>query len=162
MSDAPPCDLCATDGGEVLWRNGKLRVVAVDSAEGKDYRGFCRVVWNTHVREMSDLSDADKSLIMTVVFCVETALQKALSPQKMNLASLGNMTPHVHWHVIPRFANDPTFPNAIWAPQRASLPAPQPEAQPAVAPDAHVIDTLKAHDSAGAWKRAVREALDNL
>jgi diadenosine tetraphosphate (Ap4A) HIT family hydrolase len=151
---AAGCDLCATEGGEVLWRNGKLRVVAVDGADGKDYTGFCRVVWNTHVKEMSDLSVADKSLIMSVVFCVEAALQKSLSPQKMNLASLGNMTPHVHWHVIPRFASDPTFPNAIWAPR----PAPQ----PAVAPGAHVIDTLKAHDSAGAWKRAVREALDNL
>lgn len=144
------CDLCTGDGGEVLWRDAKLRVVAVNGADGEDYPGFCRVVWNTHVKEMSDLSEADKSLIMSVVFCVESALQKALAPQKMNLASLGNMTPHVHWHVIPRFATDPTFPNAIWAARRA------------VAPDSHVIDTLKAHDSAGTWKRAVREALDNL
>jgi diadenosine tetraphosphate (Ap4A) HIT family hydrolase len=147
---AAGCDLCATDGGEILWLGDKLRVVAVEGAEGKDYPGFCRVVWNAHVKEMGDLSDADKSLIMSVVFCVESALKKTLEPTKMNLASLGNMTPHVHWHVIPRFAGDPTFPNAIWAPRRT------------VAPGDHVIDTLKAHDSAGAWKRAVREALDNL
>jgi diadenosine tetraphosphate (Ap4A) HIT family hydrolase len=33
----------------------------------------------------------------------------------VNLASLGNITPHLHWHVIPRFADDPHFPNPIWA-----------------------------------------------
>jgi diadenosine tetraphosphate (Ap4A) HIT family hydrolase len=43
----------------------------------------------------------------------------------MNLASLGNMTPHVHWHVIPRFRDDRHFPTPVWAvPQRvATVPA---------------------------------------
>jgi len=43
---------------------------------------------------------------------------------KMNLASLGNMTPHVHWHVVPRFADDRHFPNPIWAaPKRERGPS---------------------------------------
>jgi diadenosine tetraphosphate (Ap4A) HIT family hydrolase len=49
------------------------------------------------------------------VFCVEAALRPSLNPDKINLASLGNMTPHLHWHVIPRYANDATFPKPIWA-----------------------------------------------
>jgi diadenosine tetraphosphate (Ap4A) HIT family hydrolase len=151
VTSAANCDLCVTDGGQTLWRNDKLRVVAVEGAEGRDYPGFCRVVWNAHVKEMSDLPDADKSLIMAAVFRVETALRAALTPEKINLASLGNMTPHVHWHVIPRYTHDATFPKPIWAARTS-----------AVAPGEDVIDTLKAHESAGAWKRAVREALDNL
>jgi diadenosine tetraphosphate (Ap4A) HIT family hydrolase len=52
---------------------------------------------------------------MRVVFAVESALRELLKPDKINLASLGNMTPHVHWHVIPRFGNDPHFPQSVWS-----------------------------------------------
>jgi hypothetical protein len=37
-----------------------------------------------------------------------------LGAEKVNLASLGNQVPHLHWHVIPRFKDDPHFPFAIW------------------------------------------------
>ena len=56
------------------------------------------------------------------MLAVEAALRELLHPDKINLASLGNMTPHLHWHVIPRFRDDPHFPNAIWsAPLRPAL-----------------------------------------
>ena len=42
-------------------------------------------------------------------------MRQVLNPTKINLASLGNMTPHLHWHVIPRFADDVNFPNPVWA-----------------------------------------------
>ncbi len=84
------------------------------------YPGFCRVIWRVHVAEMTDLAPAGRHHLMELVFGVETALRQALRPTKINLASLGNQVPHVHWHVIPRFADDATFPDAIWAaPRRA-------------------------------------------
>ncbi len=62
---------------------------------------------------------------MAVVFEVEDAVRDVMQPDKVNLASLGNKTPHMHWHVIPRFKRDRTFPDAIWAPsQRESLAHP--------------------------------------
>ena len=45
---------------------------------------------------------------------VEDALRAVLAPAKINLASFGNMTPHLHWHVIPRFADDAHFPQPVW------------------------------------------------
>ena len=45
-------ELCAADGGELLYHDAKLRIVLVNDA---DYPGFCRVIWNAHVREMTDL-----------------------------------------------------------------------------------------------------------
>jgi diadenosine tetraphosphate (Ap4A) HIT family hydrolase len=51
---------------------------------------------------------------MHVVFAVERALRKTLAPVKINLATLGNMVAHVHWHIIPRFADDPHFPQPVW------------------------------------------------
>ena len=105
------CELCETAGGEILWQNAELRVVLVDDA---DYPGFCRVIWNSHVTEMTDLAAPQEQRLMQAVFAVEQVLREVLHPDKINLASLGNMTPHLHWHVIPRFADDPHFPNPIW------------------------------------------------
>jgi diadenosine tetraphosphate (Ap4A) HIT family hydrolase len=57
------------------------------------------------------------------VFAVEAALRRSLAPDKVNVASLGNQIPHVHWHVIPRFADDSHFPQPVWcAPQRDASP----------------------------------------
>jgi diadenosine tetraphosphate (Ap4A) HIT family hydrolase len=51
-----------------------------------------------------------------------------MGADKMNLASLGNQTPHVHWHVVPRFRDDRHFPGPIWAtPKRAHAPNPERE-----------------------------------
>ncbi len=109
------CPLCAGDGGEVLWRDGFCRVVWVDDA---DYPGFCRVILNDHVGEMTDLPIPGRRRLMDVVLTVEATLREALNPDKINLASLGNVVPHLHWHVIPRFADDRHFPDAVWAPPR--------------------------------------------
>lgn len=111
------CELCEGDGGDVLWRDERCRVVAVDDA---GYPGFCRVIWNAHVNEMTDLSEGERAHLLHVVLAVEATVRELVQPQKINLASLGNMTPHLHWHVVPRFRDDPHFPNAVWsAPLRA-------------------------------------------
>jgi len=109
---ANACDLCDGDGGQLLFKNDRYRVVLVDEAA---YPGFCRVVWNGHVKEMSDLAAADRSAIMSAVWAVEAAVREVMQPEKINLASLGNMTPHVHWHVIPRYLDDAHFPSPVWA-----------------------------------------------
>lgn len=115
------CELCATAGGTVLWQDARCRVVLVNEP---GYPGFCRVIWKAHVREMSDLDAAEHTHCMRVVFAVERVLRKIMNPDKINLASLGNMVAHVHWHIIPRFGDDPHFPQPIWAArQRADPPA---------------------------------------
>lgn len=80
---------------------------------------LCRVVWRTHVREMTDLAHSEQHDLLDIVLGVETVLRTLLRPAKMNVASLGNIVPHLHWHVIPRFLDDPYFPDSIWStPQR--------------------------------------------
>jgi diadenosine tetraphosphate (Ap4A) HIT family hydrolase len=114
------CELCEQSGGETLWRDRRCRVVLVDDP---DYPGFCRVIWQGHVREMTDLSSGDRAHFMSVVFAVEETLRELMKPDKINLASLGNLTPHLHWHVIPRFVDDKHFPGPIWgAAARESSP----------------------------------------
>ena len=105
------CELCDQPGGTVFWRDERCRAVRV---EEPGYPGFCRVIWNAHVAEMTDLAQDDLAHFMRIVFALEAALRAQLKPDKINLASLGNMTPHLHWHVIPRFRDDAHFPNPIW------------------------------------------------
>jgi diadenosine tetraphosphate (Ap4A) HIT family hydrolase len=95
----------------VLWRDAQLRVVSVDDA---DYPGYVRVIWRSHVREWSDLPPADRARLLDVVYVVEQAMRATLRPDKINLASLGNVVPHLHWHVIPRYIDDAHFPHPIW------------------------------------------------
>ena len=106
------CDACSNTGGELLWNSDLCRVVLVDDP---DYPGFCRVILNQHIKEMTDLDANHQIMLMQSVFAVEAAVREALNPDKINLGSLGNKTPHVHWHVIPRFLDDPHFPESIWS-----------------------------------------------
>jgi diadenosine tetraphosphate (Ap4A) HIT family hydrolase len=121
--DGETCELCATSGGTVLWETAACRVVRIDEPH---YPGFCRVIWNRHVREMTDLSPPEREQLMNVVFAVEQVVRDLFAPDKINLASLGNMTPHLHWHVIPRWRGDRHFPEPIWGEVRSETPAAQP------------------------------------
>ena len=105
------CLLCDTDGGQLVWRGAKLRVIRADEA---GFPAFYRVVWNAHVAEFSGLSSADRQHCMDAVTVVEQALRDHLAPTKINLAALGNMVPHLHWHVIARFDWDSHFPAPVW------------------------------------------------
>jgi diadenosine tetraphosphate (Ap4A) HIT family hydrolase len=115
-----PCPLCHEDGGAVVWRDDALRVVL---AGEPDVPGFTRVIANTHAAEMSDLSPATREHIMRVVFRIEEIVRVVFSPVKINLASLGNVVPHVHWHVVPRFADDPFYPQSVWSARQRETPA---------------------------------------
>jgi diadenosine tetraphosphate (Ap4A) HIT family hydrolase len=118
----PACPLCQPDTAEiVLWSETLCRVIWVDDAH---YPGFCRVILNAHVKEMTDLPLAERQRLMNVVFAVEAAIREVAKPDKINLASLGNVVPHLHWHVIPRWATDPNFPDAIWAASRRPAQVP--------------------------------------
>jgi diadenosine tetraphosphate (Ap4A) HIT family hydrolase len=106
------CPLCDAAGGHVVFEGDKFRLIRADE-EG--FPAFYRVVWNEHVAEFSDLASADRALCMDAVVRVERVLREHLAPAKINLAALGNVVPHLHWHVIARFEGDSRFPAPVWA-----------------------------------------------
>lgn len=112
------CELCVQTGGAIVLANEWLRVVLVDDP---DFPGFARVIWNDHVREMTDLDPSARSRLLETALAVERAQREVLKPAKINLASLGNVTPHLHWHVIPRYADDSHFPQPVWGPRQRSV-----------------------------------------
>ncbi|MCD2517068.1 HIT family protein [Massilia sp. G4R7] len=111
MTRQAGCELCEL-AMPVAWRGEKFAVIVVDDAA---YPGFCRVIWREHVREMSDLAAADRLLLNDAVYELELAVREVMAPLKVNVASLGNVVPHLHWHVIPRYADDAHFPAPVWA-----------------------------------------------
>ena len=87
------------------------------------FPGYCFVFTKAHVTELFHLDPATRGAVIEEVNRVAAALAAVFTPAKINYELLGNMVPHVHWHVIPRFANDTHFPGAIWAPrQRETMP----------------------------------------
>jgi diadenosine tetraphosphate (Ap4A) HIT family hydrolase len=110
------CTLCKDElkpeEGELVWRGDDCRVIMVNDPE---LPGFCRVIWNRHVPEMSDLTYGEREHIMSLVFAVEEVIREVMEPDKINLATLGNMVPHIHWHVIPRYKDDVYFPGSPWS-----------------------------------------------
>jgi len=108
----PGCELCDLAAPMTIYADSKLTVIIVDDA---NYPGFCRVIWRDHVREMSDLARDDRLLLNEAVYEVEQAVREVMAPNKVNVASLGNVVPHLHWHVIPRYTDDAHFPAPVWA-----------------------------------------------
>jgi diadenosine tetraphosphate (Ap4A) HIT family hydrolase len=111
MTRVAGCELCELSAPTVV-DNDKFAVILVDDA---NYPGFARVIWKDHVREVSDLADADRLLLNDAVWKLELAVRDVMQPLKVNVASLGNVVPHLHWHVIPRYADDAHFPAPVWA-----------------------------------------------
>ena len=119
-----------------MHRCALYRVVRV--TDTPDHPLFYRVIVTAHVAEFSALSPADRAALMDAVVVVEEVLLQHAAPTKVNLASLGNVVPHLHWHVIARFEDDAQFPAPIWAPAVRST---------SLAPIQARIDSLPALDA---------------
>ncbi len=105
------CPLCRDDGGLLIAQTPLWRVIRADEAA---FPAFYRLIWRAHVAEFSDLDAAARLACMEAVNRIETVLRQDLAPTKINLASLGNVVPHLHWHVIARFDWDSHYPNPVW------------------------------------------------
>ena len=132
------CELVASAGASLVHRGEKFAVILADEAH---YPGFARVIWHAHVREMSDLADEDRLLLNDAVWKLEQSVREVMQPLKVNVASLGNVVPHLHWHVIPRYADDAHFPAPVWAPAVRATDAAVLAARRALLP--RVVEAIK-------------------
>ena len=131
----------------LLWSDADWRVIRVEDA---DFPAFYRVIHHGHVAEFSALGADQRQRCMDLVAAVDRVLVQQLRPTKVNLAALGNMVPHLHWHVVARFDWDSCFPNPIWgARQRESNVAPASRlAAPLHELDAAVVAALREQSAA--------------
>jgi len=105
-------------GGLLVVRTERFRVVRVQDAQ---FPAYYRLIWNEHVPEWTDLTPLHQGECMHAVAAIEAVLRSELQPAKVNLASFGNVVPHLHWHVMARFDWDTHFPEPYWG--KAQRPA---------------------------------------
>jgi diadenosine tetraphosphate (Ap4A) HIT family hydrolase len=138
VSHVPGCRLCDGLGGRLVVQAPRWRIV---HAEEPDFPGFYRLVWQEHVQEFSQLPRPEREECTELLVAIEQALIEVLQPTKVNIASLGNAVPHLHWHVIARFEWDSHFPGAVWAPAQRTVDAARQQAVAALLPE--VEDRLR-------------------
>lgn len=105
------CPLCQSLGEEdndhaLLVARGRYVDVRIDRDSAVP--GYCVVIWNRgHVAELAQLDPTDLAGYWSEVSAVGRAIDRGFSPMKLNYQVLGNMVPHLHTHVLPRYREDP-------------------------------------------------------
>jgi diadenosine tetraphosphate (Ap4A) HIT family hydrolase len=79
------------------------------------FPGYTLLFTKNHVTELFHLDRDMRIGLMEEVSQVAKAVYDVFSPAKINYELLGNMVPHIHWHIVPRFASEPLWPRPIWA-----------------------------------------------
>ncbi len=122
MSDAAcvMCDKYGESGGEL--HIADLDLSRVFLHEDQFFPGYVLLVLRRHVTELYDLPAAERATLMEEVSRVAQALARVFRPVKMNYELLGNLVPHIHWHLVPRLATDPGLRAPIWTVEHRPAP----------------------------------------
>jgi len=126
---AVPCVMCHR------WEtDADLRIVAFEHSylilnRDQFFPGYCLLFAKQHVTELFHLDKVVRQGMLEEVTRTAAALAQLLKPDKINYELLGNMVPHIHWHLVPRFSNDPLWPRPIWA---------EPHAEKLLEPDGYL------------------------
>lgn len=79
------------------------------------FTGYTFVFSKEHVTELFHLDRETRSALMEEVTATAAALNRLFKADKINYELLGNMVPHMHWHLVPRLRSDRLWPRSIWA-----------------------------------------------
>ncbi len=79
------------------------------------FPGYCLLFTKEHITELFHLDKVVRQGLFEEVTRAASAIANAFKPDKINYELLGNMAPHIHWHLIPRFSTDPLWPRPVWA-----------------------------------------------
>jgi diadenosine tetraphosphate (Ap4A) HIT family hydrolase len=78
------------------------------------YHGYCVLVSRRHARELSELEEEPRMAFLREMCLLARALETVFRPRKLNYELLGNQVPHLHWHLFPRYEDDPENLKPVW------------------------------------------------
>src|SRR5262249_10439177 len=78
------------------------------------YHGYCVLVSRRHATELSQLPDDERRAHLDEMCLLAKAVEAAFRPHKLNYELLGNQVPHLHWHLFPRYRDDPDALRPVW------------------------------------------------
>lgn len=115
-TDCPLCkavaDLTAADRPELVWR---FPHSVAHLGPWQFYTGYCVLVSRDHATELSQLGP-NRAAFLDEMSLLARAIEECFRPHKLNYELLGNVVPHLHWHIFPRSADDPERLSPVWLP----------------------------------------------
>ena len=104
----PVCDLVHSDAheDEHLIQICDLTLSRLYLAKNQFVKGYCVLICRRHVIELYELSRPERAAYFDEVALVAKVLQKIFAADKMNYNILGNVSPHLHTHILPRYFTD--------------------------------------------------------
>ncbi|OGU15235.1 MAG: HIT family hydrolase [Geobacteraceae bacterium GWC2_53_11] len=124
MTDCPMCRRWDADSD--------LRIIELPHSyvilnRDQYFPGYTLLFTKLHATELFHLDREVRVALMEEVSSVAEALYSVFTPAKINYELLGNMVPHIHWHIVPRFASEQLWPRPIWAEAHEELILPADE-----------------------------------
>jgi diadenosine tetraphosphate (Ap4A) HIT family hydrolase len=101
-------------GGSVSRRVALLPTAVAVLGSDQHYAGYTLIIARRHATELYHLPDAESTAYFQDMLRVARAIDRAFSPRKMNYELLGNTVAHLHWHLFPRYADDPNPTRPTW------------------------------------------------
>ncbi len=111
------CHLCAPrePNDEHRLEIARLSISTLYLFRDQRFRGYSLLTFDArHATALEDLSSHEYAAFMHDLRQAATAIRSALNPDHMNYECLGNSSPHLHWHIVPRYRDDPRWGQPIW------------------------------------------------
>jgi len=120
-----PFDARKADAGD--WDLvARLSVSSLYLNRNQTYRGHCVLVLDLrHAVRPEQLAAQEWAAFCADLYTAESAVVRVAKPDHINVASLGNVVPHLHWHIIPRYRSDPRWGGPIWPEEVQTTLAPE-------------------------------------
>lgn len=113
--DANVCQMCSRWDDDADLQIAELEHTRLILNRDQFFPGYCLLFTKLHATELFHLEPAVLNGLIAEVSHVAACLDHLFKPAKMNYELLGNMVPHIHWHLIPRFVDDPLWPRPVWS-----------------------------------------------
>ena len=100
-----------------------LSVSSLYLAKNQTYRGQCSLIFDLRHAARPDQLTADEwAAFCADLYVAQRAVVSVTRPDHVNIESLGNVVPHLHWHIIPRYVGDPRWGMPIWTTPLSAMP----------------------------------------
>ena len=87
------------------------------------YRGHCSLIFDgRHAARPDQLTATEWAAFCNDLYIAQHAIVRITRPDHINVESLGNVVPHLHWHIIPRYIDDPRWGMPIWTTPLSAMP----------------------------------------
>lgn len=108
------CKACRRTWPPASHRIGDCGLTTAYLFEDQFFPGWTVLVLKEHATELFHLTPTDQGRLIREVAAVAQLLAQQYRATKMNYELLGNQLPHIHWHLIPRRAEDPAPLDPVW------------------------------------------------